>query len=132
MVNGAAAPSRLTTADLEALAQDWIETWNSRDVERALAGFAPQATFRSPLAQVITGSDLVEGADAMRRYWQAALARIEHLHFTPVDAVCDEAGQSLAIRYLARIDDTTKRACEIFRFEAGLKVSGEAFYGAPD
>lgn len=120
----------LSRADLALKAQEWLIDWNGRDLDRILAGFAPHASFRSPHAKAITGCDLVVGTDAMRRYWEIALARIEELHFSLVETVCDEAGQSLAVHYLAHLDDSRLHACEVFRFEHGLKISGEAFYGS--
>lgn len=130
MVSAHGRAMRLTRADLHELAQDWVAFWNARDLDRILAGFAPGASFRSPHAKAITGSDLVVGREAMRLYWEMALARIGELHFSLIEPVCDEEGQSLAVYYEARLDERRLRACEVFHFEQGLKISGEAFYGA--
>jgi len=49
-----------------------------------------------------------------------------------VDAVitCDENAQTVLVHYVSHAGGKTLRACELMRFENGLQVYGEAFYGA--
>lgn len=122
-------PASLTRADMVAAAQAWIAAWNRRDVAAVLAGFDPAATFCSPLAERTTGSAEIVGTTALRAYWEAALASITSLRFTLLDAVCDEERQALAIHYEAQINGEVRRACELYHFRGGRKISGEALYG---
>ena len=115
------------TAMIES-ARAWIAAWNRRDVEALLSGFHPHAHFRSPVAEKTTGSAEIVGVDALRDYWMRALAGVEMLQFTLLEVICDEAGQSMAVVYLAELNGSTKRACELFRFIDGRKISGEALY----
>jgi catechol 2,3-dioxygenase-like lactoylglutathione lyase family enzyme/ketosteroid isomerase-like protein len=115
------------TAMIES-AQAWIAAWNRRDVEAVLSGFHPQARFRSPVAVKTTGSAEIVGIDALRDYWMRALDGIETLQFTLLEVICDEAGQSMAVVYLAEMNGDITRACELFRFIDGRKISGEALY----
>lgn len=107
----------------------WIAAWNRRDVETVAAAFAADAIFRSPMAAKVTGSDVLSGRDAIRAYWQKALAGISHLHFRVLDMICDETTQTMVVHYEAELDGSPRRACEIFRFGEGGKISGEALYG---
>lgn len=121
--------ARLSRADMESDAAAWIAAWNRRDVEAVLAGFAANATFRSPMAATITGSAELKGAAAMRDYWTRALSGIRLLHFTLDSVVCDEAAQTMVVLYQANLDGNVRPACETFAYANGLKVRGEALYG---
>lgn len=122
-------PHRLTRAEMVAAAQAWIAAWNRRDVKAVVAGFHPAATFRSPLAERTTGSAEVVGIEALRAYWEAALAGVTMLSFTLLGSVCDEERQVLAIHYEAVINGEVRRACELYHFRQGRKISGEALFG---
>lgn len=115
------------TAMIES-ARAWIASWNRRDVEAVLSSFHPDASFRSPIAEKTTGSAEIVGVDALRDYWMRALAGIETLQFTLLEVLCDEPRQTMAVVYLAELNGRTARACELFRFIDGCKISGEALY----
>ncbi|MFO1104754.1 MAG: nuclear transport factor 2 family protein [Amaricoccus sp.] len=119
----------LTRGQMLRHGEAWIAAWNRRDLEQILAGFADDATFRSPFAAGIAGTDLLIGKARIRACWQAALDRIGHLRFRLIDMVCDEATQTLAIQYEAELDAPPRRACEIVRFGPAGKQAGEALYG---
>lgn len=108
---------------------DWVSAWNRRDLEAVLVSFAENAIFRSPMAEKFGGSDLLGGKSAMKAYWKAALAKLHHLHFRPIAMICDEAAQAMVVHYEAELDNSILRACEIFHFGTGGKLSGEALYG---
>lgn len=120
---------RLSEAAMHDHALAWISAWNRRDVEAVLAGFHPDATFRSPVAEKILGSDQILGVRALRNYWDAALTRIAKLQFTLLNVVCDESRQTMVVLYLAEMDGKITRACELFAFHDGRKIGGEALYG---
>lgn len=121
--------TRLSRADMESDAAAWIAAWNRRDVDAVLAGFAANATFRSPMAATIAGSAELAGHNAMRDYWTRALSAIRSLHFKLDRIVCDEPSQTMVIFYHADLDGTVRPACEKFAYANGLKVRGEALYG---
>jgi len=87
----------VTRAEVDAFVAGWIDAWNRRDIEAVLAHFADGVTFTSPVAAAITGSATVRGKDAIRAYWQAALARSTRLVFTLDHALWDTEGRELAI-----------------------------------
>lgn len=114
------------------LARDWIEAWNARDTERVLSHFSEGARFLSPRAQEVTGNPVVEGHDALRAYWTAALPRLGDTRFELEQAVWDAEASTLVIIY-ERVSGpgTRSRACEVLHLEAGGRAtSGEAMYGA--
>lgn len=122
--------TQLSRSDLKRHVGEWIEAWNRHDVAAVLEPFAEDAVFVSPRAASVTGDATVRGRDALRAYWQTALAVVPDLHFELQSAVCDEAGQALLVHYVARSGGRLVRACELMRFRNGRQIYGEAFYGA--
>jgi ketosteroid isomerase-like protein len=110
------------TPDAVAFAQQWVEEWNSHDLDRILAHYAPDVIFRSRVAaRVIPESfGVVRGLDALRAYWSAALAQVPDLHFEVVD-ICVGL-DTLLIRFRNQVGAVR---CEVLRFEDGLVVEGE-------
>ena len=120
----------MTRAEVDAFVAGWIDAWNRRDIEAVLAHFADGVTFTSPVAAAITGSATVRGKDAIRAYWQAALARSTRLVFTLDHALWDTEGRELAIVYERDADGARSRMCEMLAFDAeGMVVRGEVMRG---
>jgi ketosteroid isomerase-like protein len=63
--------------------REWEAAWNRRDVEAILKHLHDKAAFTSLVAKQIgfTEDGTVNGKDALRRYWTAALAQNPDLHF---------------------------------------------------
>jgi len=110
------------TPDPVAFAQQWVDEWNSLDLDRILAHYAPDVVFRSPIAARVLpeSGGVVRGIDELRRYWGTALAQVPDLRFELID-VC--AGLStLLIRFRNQLGAVR---CEVLRFQDGLVVEGE-------
>ncbi|NDZ80496.1 nuclear transport factor 2 family protein [Streptomyces sp. SID10853] len=108
-------------------AAEWLEDWNSHDLERILAHYHEEVTFSSPMIARFTGdaSGTVRGKDELRAYWRTGLARIPGLHFEVMDV---RAGvDSLVIDYRNQIGG---RVYEVLTFRDGLVISGFGAYGA--
>lgn len=67
--------------DLEKFAVQWIEDWNSHDIERVLDHYTEDAEFRSPNAAKMVGDGAVRGRNALRSYWGPALEKRPALKF---------------------------------------------------
>ena len=110
----------------------WASAWNARDLDAVLAHFRDDVTFHSPFAATMLGTPVLRGKEELRRYWEQALERIEHLRFSVERVLWDPAARELAILYVAELDQRRTRACERLRLdEHGQAVEGEALYGAP-
>ena len=71
-------------ADIEAarrFAGDWVEGWNSHDLERILSHYAEDVVFRSRKAARLAGDGLIRGKAALRTYWARALETQPDLRF---------------------------------------------------
>lgn len=84
--------------DAYAFARDWQDAWNSHDLDRILAHYSPEITFRSRKALALVGDGEVRGLEALRAYWAAALSKQPDLHFTVQDVF--EGHDGLVITYM--------------------------------
>lgn len=73
----------LTQEKAEALANHWIQSWNSHNIEAILAHYSNTVVFSSPLIAKILGNadGTIIGKDALRDYFIAGLARFPELKF---------------------------------------------------
>jgi SnoaL-like domain len=115
-----------------ALAHHWIDSWNAQDVESVLSHFDDAVRFTSPRAAEVTGIGVVEGKEALRAYWRAALALVESIRFSLDHVLWDDERREMTIVYVSERGGRRIRACEFLRFgDSERAIEGEAMYGAP-
>ena len=120
----------MTRDQAAAFAAAWAAAWNERAVERVLSHFDDDVSFTSPTAVSVVGVGTVRGKQALRAYWNAALARIGTLRFTVDGIIWDPDTRELAIVYVSEIDGRVRRVSENLTFCAnGLVVSAKVFHG---
>ena len=111
----------------ERFAEEWIDAWNSHDLDRILAHYADDFEFSSPkiveLMNDRTGT--LTGKDAIRPYWAKALARTPDLKFelrTILTGI-----NSIVLHYKG---SAGRLAAEVFEFgDHGLVKRSSAHYG---
>jgi ketosteroid isomerase-like protein len=120
----------MTGEQARAFADEWAAAWNELAVERVLAHFDENVSFTSPTALAVVGVPTVRGKQALREYWNKAVARIGSLRFTVDRVLWDASARELAIIYDSEIDGRKRRVSENLTFGAdGLVVSAEVFHG---
>lgn len=64
-------------------AEEWVNAWNSHDLEQIMSHYAEDFEMSSPVIQQIMGieSGTIKGKQQVREYWAKALAKIPELHF---------------------------------------------------
>jgi ketosteroid isomerase-like protein len=83
-----AAPSfPLQPSFASSFAQEWIEAWNSHDLERILSHYADEVLLISPVALKLLGDSAVRGKSALRGYFSLGLQAIPNLRFDLVDVL---------------------------------------------
>ena len=113
-----------------AFATDWTAAWNELAVERVLEHFDEHVLFTSPTARAVVGISTVRGKQALRDYWNKAVAHIGSLHFAVDRVLWDPSTKEMAIVYLSEIGGRRKRVSEQLTFGPdGLVVSAEVFHG---
>src|SRR5215471_1042472 len=84
----------MTHQEAQAFAEEWASDWNKLAVERVLAHFDDRVAFTSPTAAAVVGVRTVSGKQALRDYWNKAVARVESLRFIVDRVLWDEASES--------------------------------------
>lgn len=72
----------ITTEEPHTFAAEWIDAWNSHDLDRVLSHYAEDIVFLSPNAQRVVGDGRLVGLAALRTYWAKALAAQPALKFS--------------------------------------------------
>lgn len=100
-------------------AQQWIESWNSHDLEDILDHYSDDIEITTPMIKLATGieSGSLKGKTAVADYWSKALHKIPDLHFELVDVA--EGVDSVALYYKSVMN---KMAVEVMFFNAQGKV----------
>lgn len=64
-------------------ARDWIEAWNSHDIDKIMSHYSEDFEMSSPVIKQITNekSGTLKGKNAVRAYWEKALNMNPALHF---------------------------------------------------
>lgn len=101
-------------------AKEWIDSWNSHNLERVLSHYADDFEMNSPYIISFAGepSGVLKGKVNVSAYWQSALERVPELHFELLEVlVCVN---SITIYYKAVFG---KLATEVLFFNGSGKVS---------
>jgi ketosteroid isomerase-like protein len=112
----------------EEFARDWVESWNSHDLERVLAHYADDFEMTSPL--IVERFDIadgkLEGKDAVRRYWAHGLANTPKLRFRLIEVV-------VGVNSVAMVYESVTLARTVVEYihfnEQRLGVRAEALHG---
>lgn len=64
-------------------AREWVEAWNSRDLDRIMTHYAENFEMSSPVIKQIMNieSGTIKGKQEVRAYWEKALSLNPGLHF---------------------------------------------------
>lgn len=109
----------------EHFARDWIEAWNSHDLDRILSHYSDDFDMSSPyIAQIANEpSGTLRGKAAVGAYWALALQRMPTLRFEHIQTFT--GADSVTIYYRG----ARGLAAEVFFFGAdGLVVKASAHY----
>ena len=68
-------------------AQDWVDAWNSHDLERILTHYDDQVLLVSPIALKLLGDETVRGKAALREYFLRGLAAFPDLRFNLIETL---------------------------------------------
>lgn len=105
--------------------QDWVESWNSHDLQRILAHYHQDFVMASPKIAAIAGepSGVLHGKARVAEYWSKALAMLPNLHFKLIKTFV--GADSLVIYY----QGVSGQVTEVFFFDTeGLVTKAAANY----
>lgn len=103
----------------ENFAADWIDAWNSHDLERILAHYADDFEMSSPVIVQIAGepSGTLRGKVAVGAYWRKALGLIPDLRFELISVLVGVGSVTLYYK-----GARGRLAAEVFYFGPDGKV----------
>ncbi|WP_269235430.1 nuclear transport factor 2 family protein [Flavobacterium flavigenum] len=99
-------------------AKQWIESWNSHDLEDIMKHYADDIQITTPMLKLAAGieSGSIQGKEEVRAYWEKALIKIPDLHFELIEVT--SGIDSVALYYKSVMN---KMAVEVMFFnENGL------------
>ena len=104
---------------LAALGREWVEAWNSRDLERVLRMYSEDTEMTSAHIPALgfDAGGTVRGKDSLRAYWSKALSLIAELHFTLIDTYVSP--DSVVVFYQ---NERGQKICEYLRLDAAGKI----------
>lgn len=115
----------------ETFAKEWVDAWNSHDLERILSHYRDDFQMTSPLIVTRMGiqSGTLKGKEAVRKYWSQGLAMTPDLRFDLSNTIVGV--NSIAVIYRSV---TAKRVViELLEFDETLKVvRAEALHGSQE
>ena len=73
----------LTQGQADRLAREWLESWNSHDLDRIMGHYSERIEFVSPFIVKLLGdpTGIVRGKEALRDYFSKGLAKYPNLTF---------------------------------------------------
>ena len=104
----------------QAFAQEWVDSWNSHDLDRIMSHYAEDFQMTSPFIAKLMNepTGTIKGKDNVRAYWAKALQRIPDLHFELIEVLTSV--DSIIIYYHAVLG---KRGAEVFFLNESGKVA---------
>jgi ketosteroid isomerase-like protein len=109
-------------------AKEWIEGWNSHDLDRIMSHYSDDFEMSSPLIIQLDldASGTLKGKNAVRDYWQKGLARSPSLKFELIEVLTGV--NSITLYYRRHTGNT---AAEVLFFNEQRQVNkGAAHYGS--
>lgn len=97
-----------------AFANDWVNAWNARDLEKVLSHYSEDFTIESPLAVKLypQSGGTVIGKDEVRKYWTIGLEKSPNLKFELLDVLIGVNSLALHLFNAA----STKKSIEVVSF----------------
>jgi len=114
----------------EQFAAEWIDAWNSHDLERIFSHYRDDFEMSSPLIVERMGvpSGTLRGKDAIRPYWSIGLTATPPLKFVLVDVLVGVDCIAIYYRSITR----NRLVTEVLQFDALRRViRGSGLYAAP-
>ncbi len=102
----------LQAAFARQFAREWIDAWNSHDIDRILSHYADDIMLVSPVAFQRLGNSTVRGKAALRNYFQGGLDTFPDFRFDLIDVF--RGVDTVALLYSSTF--RTARTVEVMQF----------------
>ena len=102
-------------------AVEWVEAWNSHDLEKILSFYTEDLTIETPMAVKLypLSHGFVSGKTELRKYWSIGLDKSPDLKFELIDLFIGVNSVSLHLFNLS----SARRSIELMSFDKHNKVN---------
>lgn len=100
-------------------AADWIDSWNTHDLDRILSHYDEEVTLISPVALKLTGDSAVRGKAALRAYFAKGLEAYPDLRFELIDTLFGI--ETIVLHYRNNVRGNA--TAEVLRFNSAGKIT---------
>src|SRR5258708_5427168 len=109
----------LTETQARQFANEWVQAWNSHDLDAIMSHYASEVVLTSPVAANLLNdpSGTVAGKEALRKYFERGLAAYPDLSFQLLDVM---RGISSVVLYYVNQKGT--KSGEFMELDANQKV----------
>ncbi|HEU4789826.1 MAG TPA: nuclear transport factor 2 family protein [Flavobacterium sp.] len=99
--------------DAQKFAKEWIESWNSHDLENIMQHYSEDIEITTPMIKLAAGIEIgsLFGKESVREYWNKALTKFPDLHFELIEVT--SGVNSVALYYKSIMN---KMAIEVMFF----------------
>lgn len=107
-------------------AKDWIDAWNSHDLEKIFSHYTDDFEMSSPVIveRMNEPSGMLKGKDKIRPYWEKGIAQIPALHFDFERVLVGANGITIIYK-----NQKNQQVAEVLIFNIeGKAISGNAHY----
>lgn len=112
------------------IAHDWIDAFNSRDLEKLLALYDDAAVHFSPKLKALEPDTegWVAGKTAMRAWWSGAFKRLQTLQYNVQHLIVDD--HTVVIEYMRKAHgEADMMVAEVFEIVDGKIVRSRVYHG---
>ncbi|MEO5777278.1 MAG: nuclear transport factor 2 family protein [Flavobacterium sp.] len=104
-----------------AFAKEWVDAWNSHDIEKILSQYSEDFTIESPMAVKLypQSKGIVKGKSEVRKYWTIGLDKSPDLKFELLEVLVGINSISLYIYNSA----SKRKSVELMSFNQENKVN---------
>lgn len=109
----------VTEAAVKEFARDWVQAWNSHDLDAIMVHYAPAVVLTSPAAAKLLNdaSGTVRGKEALRRYFERGLQAYPNLTFA-----LEEVMWGLSSAVLCYVNQKGTKTAEFMEFDGDGKI----------
>jgi hypothetical protein len=102
-------------------AQDWVDAWNSHDLERILSHYEDEVLLTSPVAaKLLNGDGTVRGKAALHEYFLRGVQAYPDLHFDLIDVLWGT--ETIVLYYFNNVRGS--KTAEVLLLNAAGKIHG--------
>jgi hypothetical protein len=116
--------------ETEAIAKRWLDSFNTRNLEKLLALYHDNAQHFSPKLKLHKPETqgLIIGKNALRDWWQDAFNRLPTLHYGVTKLTANT--ERVFMEYIRKVDGEPELlVAEVLEIKEGLIVASRVYHG---